>query len=224
MKTHGLDVYSFDNPDFNIGNKETDPAPSIERCAGLIRQTLDRKGLQKVSIAGLSMGGMIAAQLATQIPERVQHLFICASSANLPRHPALPPELISSWKSVETPAQLKDSVAIAFGKTCIDSSPSVKEDYFQYRLANKNKQGRLGFYGQLDAISNFNGESVYSNLRATDFEKTFVFGEEDRLFGKNHQSDAIGLLPTAKVITLARTGHMLHLERPEEFARVIAEQ
>jgi pimeloyl-ACP methyl ester carboxylesterase len=53
---------------------------SVTLQTGILRQFLDGQGLARVDLAGLSMGGWIAMQLAAQSPERVRRLVLLDSA------------------------------------------------------------------------------------------------------------------------------------------------
>jgi pimeloyl-ACP methyl ester carboxylesterase len=44
---------------------------------------LDRLGIRRASLCGLSLGGMVSMWLAAHAPERVERLVLCSTSAGL---------------------------------------------------------------------------------------------------------------------------------------------
>jgi 3-oxoadipate enol-lactonase / 4-carboxymuconolactone decarboxylase len=57
---------------------------SIDDIGGDLLALLDRLGLRRVSVCGVSIGGMTAMWLAARAPERVDRLALCCTSAHMP--------------------------------------------------------------------------------------------------------------------------------------------
>ena len=175
-----------------------------------------------VHLFGISMGGMIAATMATLAPTRVLTLTLGATSPNTAEIPAVPDELYVPWTQVATAQDLYKCVEIAFGDTTIRERKEIVDGYFNYRLKKENGQSRSAFVRQLDSIRAFLGAVIYPDLKRMNLDAMVVSGDEDRLFPEAH-SEYIAH-HVRKRIRLARTGHMLHLENPRELASILAER
>jgi 3-oxoadipate enol-lactonase len=66
------------------GLSENSPGPySIEMLADDVLELADHLGLSKFTFVGLSIGGLIAQQIAVKAPERLSALVICDSAAKI---------------------------------------------------------------------------------------------------------------------------------------------
>ncbi len=166
----------------------------------------------KISVYGISMGGMIASTMAYHFPERVQQLVLAATSSNTPHNPAISDDLFIKWSGAKHEDDIRATTRIAFGKKTLEVRPQIYEDYFQYRITGKNQQKAKEFIQQLISIRNFNGIEIYSQLASTNISVSVLSGEEDQLFDHSHLNDIVKLLPQARHIKMRETGHMLHLE------------
>lgn len=176
-----------------------------------------------ISIYGISMGGMIAATMATLYPQRVEKLALAATSANLIHNPSVPDDLFIKWTKAKHEDDIRASTRIAFGATTLVTKPNVYEEYFQYRIKGMNKQKSKEFVQQLTSIRNFDGKSFYSLLANTSVPITVLTGSEDTLFNETHKHDIQSLIPKAEFIELSNSGHMLHLERLEQLNEILSQ-
>lgn len=208
-------ILYFDNINVGTGPRcGTDRNLTIEdQALHQWNQVTESIGSQsKISIYGISMGGMITSTMASLFPERVHKLVLAATSANLKNNEAIPDDLFAKWSSAKHEDDIRATTRIAFGKTTLKVKPQVYEDYFQYRINGKNQQKAKEFIQQLVSIRSFNGAEIYSNLASKGIDISILSGEEDQLFDRSHLNDIVKLLPQARHIPIRETGHMLHLE------------
>ena len=72
-----FDVIAPDHPGFGL----SDELPQVATMAQLVDHyvgLLDTLGLERVDVVGASCGGWIAAEIASTVPERVEHLVLMA--------------------------------------------------------------------------------------------------------------------------------------------------
>lgn len=84
---HGFAVLAPDLP--GHGRSAGAPLPTIETLADWIADLLDTAGVPHASIAGHSMGSLIALETAARHPERVDRLLLLGSVAPMPVAPPL---------------------------------------------------------------------------------------------------------------------------------------
>ena len=82
-------VLSFDNR--GIGESDKPPGPyTAAQMAGDALQVLDEAGVERAHVLGASLGGMIAQELASPAPERVDKLVLCCTTPGGPRRVPMP--------------------------------------------------------------------------------------------------------------------------------------
>lgn len=91
-------VVALDLPGFGYSDRPLDIDRSHTAVADLLCTALDRLGIERATVLGHSMGGVIAARLAVAHPERVERLILVGSPApdevrRLPLYPLLRPVL-----------------------------------------------------------------------------------------------------------------------------------
>lgn len=186
----------------------------------LIDENLGKNAM--LSIFGISMGGMIAATMASMQPQRVSGLMLAATSGNFPGIEAVPEDIYQKWTSAKTPEEVWDSVTIAFGKTTLEKKPEIARQYFKYRVSGANKQSPKEFISQVISIKEFNGTEIYKKLSTFEIPTVVVAGDEDLLFDTRHSDAIIGKLKNSRLETLEKTGHMLHLENPDGLGKALS--
>jgi|GEM_PF-4649683 len=177
----------------------------------------------KISIFGISMGGMIAATMVYLFPDRVDKLILSATSANLSTAPAVPDSLYNKWTQAKTAEEIWDAVTIAFGRSTFEKNPTIPKEYFNYRASGANGQKAKEFVSQVNSIRTFEGEKVYSKIGQNRLAVSVLSGDEDILFDRRHVEDIKSKIPTANHFEFPNTGHMLHLENPSGLASKVFE-
>jgi 3-oxoadipate enol-lactonase len=222
LSSLGIDAITYDN--LCVGDGPRPGSLSILDQALHGWQTIDSTVGQGASVHlfGISMGGMIAATMATLAPTRVHTLTLGATSPNTSEIPAVPDELYVPWTQVAAAQDVYNSVEIAFGATTIRERKEIVDGYFNYRLKKENGQSRSEFVRQLDSVRAFPGEVIYRDLKRLNLDAMLVSGDEDRLFPEVH-SQYIAQHVRGR-IRLAKTGHMLHLENPQELASILSQR
>ncbi len=217
-----------------LENPEIADAPKLEGdyslwdVARFHLKTIQTLGINRdtpFTIMGMSMGGMIASVLASELraelPVRTQFRFL-VTSGNLPELPAVPPALLKTWFEVK-PGSVEGFTRIMapfFSKGYRERNAQEAAAYYEYRAMGKNRQSPKAFVRQLNAVLAFDGRKTFAEVNPK--ECRFVGGAEDYIFGPEHDAALRGLCPDASHATLAGLGHMIQLEQPALFAKEAA--
>ena len=87
-------VYAPDLPGFGESERPPDADYSIPMQVEAVRAFMDAKGFGRARVAGISMGGWIAARLAGESPERVDRLVLVDAAGMRPDGPTIPAEAL----------------------------------------------------------------------------------------------------------------------------------
>ena len=77
LKRAGYHVYAIDLLGYGRSARPADAEYSIAEEAGYVESFLADRGLNRLSVAGWSMGGWVAMRVALDHPERVERLILC---------------------------------------------------------------------------------------------------------------------------------------------------
>lgn len=211
-------VITFDNR----GIDGTDKPPGPYSGAMLAQDTLglmDALDLPPCAVAGLSMGGMVAQELALARPDRVARLALLATNFGGPN--CLPPTAPALAAMTDRSGGPR---AIAERGLKVNSAPDFPArhpdrvaDYFRYREAI-NMTGE-SYLAQLQVGLGHNAEA---RLHALKMPVLILQGDQDVVVPPGNAELLARRIPQAQVRVLPGAGHFLPMERPEEVADLLA--
>jgi pyruvate dehydrogenase E2 component (dihydrolipoamide acetyltransferase) len=176
---------------------------------------LDARGVEKAHLAGHSMGGLVAAELALSAPERVQSLALVApvgfgSEINS--------GYIDGFIAARTRRELKPVLQLLFADESLVSRQLVDEVLRYKRLdgvedALRTLQTSLFAGGSQQRV-------VAEDLEGLDLPILVIWGARDQVIPVGHAKEAP---EGARVEVLADVGHSPHMEAAGEVNRLVAD-
>ena len=168
---------------------------------------LDRLGIERVSLCGLSIGGMVSMWVAAHAPERVDRLVLCCTSAQLG-----PPE---TWRERAATVRAEGVGAIAdmvlerwFTAPFAAAHPEVIERMRGMLTATSPE----GYAGCCEAIAAMDLRPDLPSVRAPTL---VVAAEEDPSIPPEHGRRIAELIPGARFEVISPAAHIATIERPD---------
>ncbi len=194
------------------GASPCEPGPyRIEDLAGDALGLLDRLGVERASVCGLSLGGMVAMWLAAHAPERVDRLVLCCTS------PVLTPA--SQW--AERAATVRADGVTGLLDALLGRWFTSRHD----RAGDAALVTRMlaavqpeGYAGCCEAIASMDLSADLAAIRA---ETLVVAGAEDPVVPP---AAAVGVherIAGSGLAVIAGAAHLANLEQPDRFTRVV---
>ena len=192
------------------------PAPPWE-IADLGRDVLallDALALERVSYAGVSLGGMVGMWLGANAPERIERLVIVCSSAHLP-----PPQ---AWAERAAAVIAAGSVGAA--------SAAVLERWFTPGFARSSPDTMAwidamlracppaGYAGCCGVIERLDLRSELARISAPTL---VIAAAEDPSTPPAHSELIAAAIPGARLEVLEHGAHLVAVERPDEVSALI---
>jgi pimeloyl-ACP methyl ester carboxylesterase len=212
------DVIAIDLPGFGESDR---PSPDRYRYdetgyAETVVSVLDELGLDRAALAGHSLGGSVALAVAARRPERVERLALLNPMVyDVP----LPPEarvLLTPYIGLPALRRLytRGLLRRDLGIYAYRDRACLSDDTLDYLWERLNRPG--GFeaaHAVLRTIADH--ASVPRLLRAVRAPSVVVWGEDDRLFPREHASRLAAELPGTKLLLIPGSGHTPAEEQPE---------
>lgn len=168
---------------------------------------LDRNGIERASLCGVSLGGMVSMWVAAHAPERVDRLVLCSTSAIMG-----PPE---SWTDRAALVRREGVAAVAeavvarwFTPAFAASRPDVVAR-IRGQLAATPAEG---YAGCCEAIREMDQRP---DLPAIAAPTLVIAAEGDPSTPPAHARTIAGLIPGARLEVLERGAHLVNVEAPD---------
>jgi pimeloyl-ACP methyl ester carboxylesterase len=220
-------VVAFDLPGFGY-SPVPDEEISVPGYVAIVRALLDELRIDRATVVGNSMGGLISAELALAAPERVARLALIspAGIAFNYRPRQLPKILIfyplvagaAAWVGTNAEAAARrPRLRRLLLKTVADHPREMPA-----ALATEQFRGvgAPGFRLALEALVEY---SISERLGAISCPTLIVWGEHDHVLPVRHADIYADAIKGSREVILPETGHVAMLERPAEFNALLRE-
>lgn len=204
----GFFTIRMDNRDAGLST-HTDPSfeYTLSDMAADVVAVLDAAGVQKAVVLGLSLGGMIAQQLAIEHPDRLRALVSLASTCGDPDLPAPAPEVLQALVA-EPAATVEAQIEADLAARRLWSNPEWFDedplrDYFRSLYERSFQPG--GGLRQYAAAAR--SGSRLEALQGLDVPALVIHGENDTLIPPAHGQHTAELIPGAEYLEIEGFSH-----------------
>jgi pimeloyl-ACP methyl ester carboxylesterase len=191
--------------------------PSLGACADDVLALLDRLGLERVALGGLSMGGYVAMELLRRAPERVAALVLADTKAQADTAEAREVRLrTADTVEREGVGELADTMLPALlGASSLERRPAVAGRV--RGLVSAAPPSAVGWASRAMAAR----PDSFDVLRTTAVPALVVVGDEDTLSPVSQAQQMADALPQGRLVVVPEAGHLSALEDPEAFAAAV---
>jgi pimeloyl-ACP methyl ester carboxylesterase len=207
-----LRVITFDNR--GVGRSQAfSYAYTTEAMADDAVSVLDALGLEHAHVYGLSLGGMVAQQLALRHPARVRSLVLGATNPGGPRAVRADQEVVTFFRRrlrMRADEAAWASVPFNYGPRCRSEHFDRIEEDIARRLAHPFAE--RAYRAQMFAAGVHN---CYGRLPSIDAPTLIVHGRHDRIIPVANAELMAERIPGARLDILEESGHLYATEEPE---------
>ena len=174
---------------------------------------MDQLGLRQADVIGCSIGGWIAAELATKSPERVRKLVLVAAEGVK----VGPPDRLDIPDIYAMPADELERISYHDPEQMQVNPARLSDEELAIRVRNRETTALLVWEPYM------HNPKLRHRLHRVHMPVLFMRGESDGLVSADYLAKYAKLVPNARIETIAAAGHSPQLEQPETFvARVVA--
>jgi len=213
-------IIAFDNR--GVGQSDAPDVPyTTPMMADDTVGLMDTLGIERAHVCGVSMGGMIAQEIALRHPTRVRTLQL---HATLARPDAYMQALSDVWRELRPKLAREEwlrSLALwLFAPVTYAERPEFVELLLQNALANPYPQSLPGFLHQGEAVR---GHDTLQRLGDIRCPTLVTVAEHDILVPPRFSHAIAERVPGAEFKTIADAGHAYMWEKPEAFNAICLE-
>lgn len=192
---------------------------SVESMAEDALAALDAEGIDRAAVAGWSMGGFVAQELAARAPERVSHLVLLSTDpgaelvppsaetwAALTDHSGTPREQATRLIGLLFPPRVAKMIDQSFGDVVAEARARLSEEWL-----DAQERAMRGWHAQP-------GAERLGKVRAP---ALIAWGTEDVVIPPENSELLAARLPGAWTCPFAGGGHAFMAQEPERLGALI---
>jgi len=206
---------AFDNRGAGLSGKPPGPYRMEDFSRDTVR-LLDHLKIRDAFVVGLSMGGMIAQQLALDAPGRVRALALGCTHCGGPERTGPSKEVLDVLLRNDHLTQeqiFRKNLPLFFSEAFRQARPDILEEYRREYLS-RPPQPPEAFDAQLEAIRDFDCCHRLGEIRAP---ALIVTGTEDVLIPRCNSRLLARRIPGSRLVEIPGAGHSLHVECRDRF-------
>lgn len=215
-------VVTFDNR--GVGASDKPPGDyTIRMMADDTVGLMDNLGIDKAHILGVSMGGMIAQEIAINYPKRVLKLVLSCTFARRDEYGGLAPEfpeaLGLTGRYTEDDIRKVSMVRLIIALTRLAfNNPVLSATINALMQAQVIRTGTAGLLGQAEAILK---HDTADRLRLVNTPTLVITGTKDRIINPGSSEVIAKLIPHASLVKVEGGSHAFFVEMEGRFNREI---
>ena len=183
---------------------------AVELFASDVAELLRELDLASAHILGLSLGGMVALQLAIAHPQTVRSLVLVNTLPGL--WPPARQIVRIGMRRLSTPWRQPDMAEVA-ARTAVDLFPDPAAEFFRAQAAARIAANDPAAYRRATlAVARFWPGSA---LRLITCPTLIIAGEADRVVPGIYQARLRRALPHAQFVPIPGAGHACNIDRPD---------
>ena len=190
-----------------------DPPATLAALGARLLRLLDGWGIERVSYAGLSLGGMVGMWLAAYAPDRVERLALLCTSAYLPP--------VRGWRERAATVRAEGTAAIAdtvVGRWFTPAFAAANPAVVAAHRAMLTAVDPTGYAACCEAIG---GMDLRADLSRIVAPTLVIAGADDPATPVEHARVIAAGVPGARLEVLAGAAHLANVEQPERTTRLL---
>jgi pimeloyl-ACP methyl ester carboxylesterase len=209
---HEHTLYLPSHPGFGKSPR-LDWIASMRDLAGWYLEALDDLGLGRVPALGFSLGGWLAAEMATMCPERFERLVLVGATGIKPPSGEIYDMFLEVARDFLTASVLDPARTPEFSRICPEHPTPEQTEAWEVA---REQACRLSWRPYMH-----NPSLPYLLHRLKTLPTLIVWGRQDAIVPLSAAEAYQAAIPGARLVVLDRCGHHPELEQTDEFVRVV---
>ncbi len=216
-----FDVIAYDHRGVGASSR-LDGHVAITQMADDAAALLDALELDSAHVMGISMGGMIAQELALAHPERVRTLTLGCTYCGGPGSALAAQDVIRELGAAMMSGDRERALRVGFEVNVSDAAAADDEAYARFLEIGRSRPVAVAVVmEQMQAIA---AHDTYERLAALDALPTLVLhGTDDRMLPVQNGRLIASRIPGSRLEVFDGVGHLFFWERPERTAELVRE-
>jgi pimeloyl-ACP methyl ester carboxylesterase len=213
-----FDTVAYDHRGIGRSDRVDEPF-SIAELARDAVGLLDELGWERAHVLGISMGGMVAQELALQHPERIRTLALGCTSCGGPGSAMAPQSTLERLSAGMLSGDRELAIRTGFEVNVSAAFAARDGAYETFRAMAKSLPAPVPVIMlQLQAIA---GHDTSARLPSLALPTLVIHGDEDQMLPVENGRLIASLIPDAQLEVLHGVGHMFWWEQPARAAELV---
>lgn len=215
-------VIIFDNRGIGKSAKATEPY-TVSTMAADALGLMDHLGIDKAHVLGMSLGSLVAQEIAIEHPERVSKLILACASIGEAQENDMHERMVKAFKVKEGPDGV-DLSSVDFVEA-MDTVIALSFNKRFYRVlftpVSKVYMKLVGVEGHLRQIEAVQGYKTVDRLHRVTAPTLVMTGSEDKLLPPKYSEQIASLIPDARLVKVEGGSHALNIEMRSRFNKEV---
>jgi 3-oxoadipate enol-lactonase len=193
---------------------------SVSDLARDVVSVLDTAGLARVHVAGASLGGMVAQEVAIGHPDRVDRLVLACTTPGWPYAYPMPvgtAALLAATRRMDPDVALRRNVANTLSRETARNRPDLVERLVEHQ--RRHRGDPRDWYALMSAGAWYTGNRRQTGIRAPTL---VLHGSDDHVVDPRNAELLARRIPDARLRLFPGLGHLFFWEDPEGFVGEVA--
>ncbi len=188
------------------------PEMTFPSLAEALRDDLDARGLDRVTLVGHSMGGMLAQEFVARFPERVARLVLYGTTPAFGgRDPSFAEQFLAARLGPLEGRSMQDAAPELMAGMLPETAPP---DALPRALAAMRAIPDAVYRDTLRCLTTFDRRADQARIAVPTL---LIAGERDQAAPLKTMQRMAEAIPGARIAVIPGAGHLIHLEAPEPF-------
>ncbi len=233
-----LACQAVDLPGFGDSPPRPDGRYSIAALAQTVTELLDRTGRGPVHLIGNSLGGAVCVKVAAARPDLIRTLTLISPALpdarlrlDLARFPLmsvprLGTRILRQYQNLPAENRVADVITNCYSNPALFPAARLAAEVAELSRRDTLDYATAALLGSIRTLTaeffRAGRSSAWHDAARITAPALVIYGSHDRLVDPRNAGRAVHAFRDARIVVLPRTGHVAHMEHPDQVAAEMA--